>query len=97
MVSRHLPHFWPKEDWSDNSPDLNSVEELSAILQPDNEKQEPAAKLAQLGKQLKSAWFQVGPSVLSNLVVSMPNRVRKCLHVPGRCYACNRVRLAANH
>ena len=80
----NLPHFWAKEEWPGNSPDLNPIEELWAIVQQDLDKQKPATNLAQLETQLKCAWSRIQPSVLSNLVASMPNRVRKCLLVRGQ-------------
>ena len=54
-----LPHFWPKEERPGNSPDLNPIEELWAILQQEIDKREPATSLAQLERQLKSAWSRI--------------------------------------
>ena len=77
----NLPDFWRKEVWPGNSPDLNPIEELWAIVQQDLDKQKPAANLRILGAQLKRAWARISPSVLNNLICSMPNRVRTCIRV----------------
>lgn len=78
-----LPHFWAKDVWPGNSPDLNPIEELWAIVQQDLDKQKPATNLTQLQAQLQRAWSRIKPSVLNNLVASMPVRVRTCLRVRG--------------
>lgn len=79
----NLPDFWRKEVWPGNSPDLNPIEELWAIVQQDLDKQKPAANLRGLQAQLKRAWSNIKPSVLHNLVASMPNRIRTCIRVRG--------------
>ena len=79
----NLPDFWAKDVWPGNSPDLNPIEELWAIVQQDIDKQKPATNLTQLQVQLQQAWSKIKPSVLSGLVASMPVRVRTCLRVRG--------------
>ena len=78
-----LPHFWGKDVWPANSPDLSLIEELLANVQVDLDKPKLATNLAQLLAPLQRAWSGIKSSVLNNLVASMSVRVRTCLQVRG--------------
>ena len=80
---QHLKAFWAKGTWPGNSPDLNPIENLWAIVQSRVDGMEDATNLKVLEKQLKLAWSQISPDVLDNLVSSMPERVKTCVKLNG--------------
>ena len=75
----HLKAFWEKGIWPGNSPDLNLIENLWAIVHSSVDGMEEATNLKVLEKQLKSEWSQITPDILDNLVSSMPERVKACV------------------
>ena len=56
---QHLNAFWAKGTWPGNSPDLNPIENLWAIVQSTVDCMEEATNLNMLEKQLKLAWSQI--------------------------------------
>ena len=64
----NLLHFWRREVWPGNSPDLNPIDELSVIVKQDLDKQKPAAKLEILQAQFRRTWSKIKPYVLHSLV-----------------------------
>ena len=75
----HLKAFWEKGIWPGNSPDLNPIDNLWAIVQSSVDGMEEATNQKVLEKQLKLAWSQITPDILDNLVSSMPERVKACV------------------
>lgn len=79
--------YWGKGIWPGNSPDLNPIKNLWAILQNklDNLKT-PPSNIQQLEHALKEAWSEISPETLSNLIESMPERIKKVLETDGKEY-----------
>ncbi|KAI6647362.1 Transposase-like [Oopsacas minuta] len=82
-LSDHLPGFWAKDIWPSNSPDLNPIENLWAIMQAELDKRKPATNLKQLAKILENIWSGISPSILQNLIDGMPNRINSCIELNG--------------
>lgn len=81
----NLPSFWAKDVWPGNSPDLNPIENLWAILKEKVSELPGATTADQLARQLRKAWAAISPDVLHNLVSSMPERMRQCIANKGGC------------
>ena len=86
--AEHLPGFWGKGGWSGNSPDLNPIENVWAIMKESLDQQEPATNLGQLERRLKKAWRDISADTLRRLVASMPSRVQKCARLRGDYVGC---------
>ena len=75
----HLSNFWAKEEWPGNSPDLNPIENLWAILKQKLDELPQSKNLEDLKSSLKFAWSSIEPSCLDRLVSGMPDKIRKCI------------------
>ena len=75
---KKLKGFWPKEVWPANSPDLNPIENLWAILQSQLDSMPLATNEESLKNNLKLGWSQITEDILGNLIASMPNRIKSC-------------------
>ena len=82
-LKNNVPCFWTKEIWPLNSPDLNPIENLWAILQTKLDAMERATNLKVLEKQLVSAWKEISPETLEKIIAGMPGRISKCLKLHG--------------
>ncbi|KAI6660736.1 Transposable element Tcb1 transposase [Oopsacas minuta] len=80
-----LNEFWEKGDWPGNSPNLNPIEHLWAILKERVNEKGQMTNRNQLIETVKLAWQAITPDILENLVGSMPNRVKVVLEM-GRDY-----------
>ena len=76
---QNLKGFWKKGIWPANSPDLNPIENLWAILQNHLDLLDPPTNEESLKNNLKRAWSEINEDILDNLISSMPNRVRLCI------------------
>ena len=79
----NLRGLWKKTDWPGNSPDLNPIENLWAILKEKVNENGQITRLDDLIKSLKSAWQAISPTILQNLVSSMPERIKCVLERDG--------------
>lgn len=79
----NIQHFWAKEEWPPNSPDLNPIENLWSIVQQALDKMTPATNRMDLIQKVKKAWSQISPDVLPRLVMGMPERVSQCIKLKG--------------
>ena len=84
-LQAHIQTFWPKGTWPGNSPDLSPIENLWAIVQQKLKEMEPATNEENLIEKVKTAWSEISPNVLNNLVSGMPGRIKKCLQLKGGC------------
>ena len=69
-------------DWPSNSPDLNPIENLWAIIKRDVELRRPK-NLSELECFLEEEWAKIPNSLLINLVNSMPRRCEEVIEKNG--------------
>ena len=79
----NLNGFWEKADWPGNSPNLNPIENLWAILKERVNEKGQMTNRDQLVENLKLAWQDITPDILENLVASMPDRIQLVLEMGG--------------
>ena len=85
LLSERLPHFWTKDMWPANSPDLSPIENLWAILgEGIKAMRNPPSTIAGLEKALKDAWKKIPTETLQNLIISMPDRVMAVRKAKGK-------------
>lgn len=72
----------PTGEWPANSPDLNTTENVWAILE-DKLDENPPKTIPQLKRRLKKAWNELDHTVLANLAKSMDRRLRDVLAKKG--------------
>ena len=82
-LKSNMPGFWTKDIWPPNSPDLNPIENLWAILKSKLDSMERATNINMLEKQLLLAWKEISPDTLEKLIAGMPSRINKCLKLNG--------------
>ena len=84
LLQEKIPNFWSKDIWLTNSPDLNPIENLWAILgdKVDEEKVQPTT-IAGLENFLKASWKKIPPETLPSLLFSLPGRVKAVLEAKG--------------
>ena len=79
LSEHHINAIFP---WPANSPDLNPIENLWHIVAERAAKHEPQ-NLEELRQAVKQEWEQIEPSVLENLVDSMPRRMKLVIDTEG--------------
>ena len=82
-LENNLNSFWGKGVWPGNSPDLSPIENLWAIVQEELKKLPDATDRETLIKNVKTAWANISPDILDNLICCMPERIKKCIKVKG--------------
>ena len=65
---QNLKGFWKKGIWPANSPDLNPIENLWAILQSHLDLLDPPTNEESLKNSLKKAWSEINEDTLDNLI-----------------------------
>ena len=73
---------WEVLDWPSQSPDLNPIENLWAILDAKLRERRPQNE-EELYQTLKEGWERLDVQLLTRLVDSMPNRLRQVLENDG--------------
>ena len=71
--------------WPVNSPDLNPIENLWAILEKElkSGKNTPN-NLASIEKSLHAAWSRIKPETLRNMIRSLPDRIKSVIKAKGK-------------
>ena len=82
-LKNNIPSFWEKGIWPGNSPDLNPIENVWAIMKSDMDTMTLPHNLKKLENNIKLAWSRLSPDMLENLYNGMPNRVNKCIKQHG--------------
>ena len=84
-LQRHNITVMGKGVWPANSPDLNPIENLWSILEEELkcEKKTPQ-DLPSLEKALQAAWSRIKPETLTNLILSMPDRIKSVIKARGK-------------
>lgn len=72
----------PVMEWPSQSPDLNPIENLWAILDRRAKERKPKNK-EQLLSCLKESWQDISPTILANLCASMPHRIEAVIKSHG--------------
>ena len=83
-LQNHNIEVMGKGVWPANSPDLNPIENLWSILEEELKSEKVAPKnLVSLEKALNAAWSRIKVETLTNLVLSMPDRVKSVIKAKG--------------
>ena len=86
--SKNFPRFWKKGEWPGNSPYLNLIENLCAILSDRLDEMGQICRTEDLISILKIAWSRIYPKILNNLVEGMPKRIAQVIESNG-LFVCN--------
>ena len=73
---KSLPGFWAKSIWPRNSPSLNLIENLWANVKEEVNKVGPLTTTESTIENLMTAWANIHPLVLDNIVASMLERIK---------------------
>ena len=71
------------DDWPGNSPDLNPIENLWALVKRELRGKDTSS-LPKLEAAIRDVWDNFKPELLQNLAESVPRRLRECLKKKGR-------------
>ena len=82
-LDENIPSYIHANDWPPNSPDLSPIENIWSILSINVYKDPEPKTLAQLKRRLRQAWKAVTPDTLTNLMNSMPGRMRDIIKMKG--------------
>jgi len=70
--------------WPTKSSDLNPIEQLSAMIY-DRLRSRRIYSIKELIDGLSTEWSSITPELCEKLVISMPQRIEKCIAVHGNC------------
>ena len=82
-LEAHVGLFWGKGIWPGNSPDLSPIENLWSIVQSKLNEMPAATNRDSLIKNVKTAWSEIDPDTLENLICGMPERIKTCIKLKG--------------
>jgi len=71
-------------DWPPQSPDLNPIENLWAIIKASGSKKKFPTSKDELIDQVMSVWDELNPELLDTLAESITSRLSLCLRLDGR-------------
>ncbi len=66
--------YWPKSEWPAQSPDMNPMENVWAMLL-DGINRKPVTSVATLKKRLKDEWKKLPQTKIASAINSMPTRL----------------------
>ena len=84
-LQRKLPKGWTfdsRGDWPPNSPDLNPIENVWAILKDKVYEKQPKNE-TELAEVIEEAWWAIPQSFICRLIDSMPERIRRVKNANG--------------
>lgn len=86
-TSRHSTEYFKKKnicklEWVAQSPDLNPIEHLWAIVKKQIRKHNPTSK-KQLYAAIKEEWYNIPVQTCAKLVHSMPKRINEVIKAKG--------------
>lgn len=81
-LTENVHSFVPKSEWPGNSPDLNPIENLWAIMVENVARKEPH-NLEDLKEEITKEWEKLSRNFLENLIFSMPKRMAQVLQKKG--------------
>ena len=87
LCKKNLPNFVKKEKWPANSLDLNPIENLWSIIDQETYRDPEPTAVAALKSQLRKAWQNVPFSMLKELSLSMPQRLKNIIEKKGAMLA----------
>jgi hypothetical protein len=82
-LDENIPSYIHPKDWPQNSPDLSPIENIGSILSINVYRDPEPKTLAHLKRRLRQAWKAVTPDTLTNLINSMPGRMRDVIKMKG--------------
>jgi hypothetical protein len=82
-LDENIPSYIHPTNWPPNSPDLSPIENIWSMLSTNVYKDPEPKTIAQLKRRLRQAWKAVTPDTLTNLIKSMPGRMRDVIKMKG--------------
>jgi transposase len=82
-IEDNFPLCWRPSEWPGNSPNLNPIENLWAIIKQRLSELRHATNFLQLKNQVKKVWSELDPSIIENLKAGIPERVKKVVKLKG--------------
>lgn len=84
LLKTKFRRIWSKDIWPGNSPDLNPIENLWAILQKSVFREPKPHDLSSLIERIQKTWSSFSIELTRNLVYSFTRRIRQCHERQGK-------------